>query len=71
MALSTQAVDIRQLAAAIFDLDGVITDAATVHAAAWKRLFHQELSRRAPAQTTSRRLLTSFRLLQRHPERRP
>lgn len=38
MALSTQAVDIRQLAAAIFDLDGVITDAATVHAAAWKRL---------------------------------
>jgi beta-phosphoglucomutase-like phosphatase (HAD superfamily) len=30
----------------IFDLDGVITDTARVHAAAWKRLFDRELAQR-------------------------
>jgi len=33
--------------AAIFDLDGVVTLTASVHAAAWKRLFDEVLRRRA------------------------
>ena len=33
--------------AVIFDLDGVITDTASVHAAAWKRMFDQFLADRA------------------------
>ena len=33
--------------AVIFDTDGVITDTAVVHAAAWKRLFDELLVRRA------------------------
>lgn len=32
-------------AAVIFDLDGVVTDTASVHAAAWKRMFDDFLSR--------------------------
>jgi alpha,alpha-trehalase len=36
------------VAAVIFDLDGVITDTATVHAAAWKVLFDRFLSARPP-----------------------
>ena len=33
--------------AAIFDLDGVVTKTATVHAAAWKRLFDSYLQDRS------------------------
>lgn len=33
--------------AVIFDLDGVVTDTASVHAAAWKRMFDDFLSRHA------------------------
>jgi alpha,alpha-trehalase len=33
--------------AAIFDLDGVVTQTARVHAASWKRLFDQYLQERA------------------------
>lgn len=36
-----------RLDAVIFDLDGVITDTASVHAAAWKRMFNQFLADRA------------------------
>ena len=36
-----------RLDAVIFDLDGVITDTASVHAAAWKRMFDQFLADRA------------------------
>jgi alpha,alpha-trehalase len=36
--------------AVIFDLDGVITDTASVHAAAWKRMFDDFLSRYAARQ---------------------
>lgn len=32
--------------AAIFDMDGVVTQTATVHAAAWKRLFDEYLAER-------------------------
>ena len=34
--------------AVIFDMDGVVTDTASVHAAAWKRLFDEVLAARAP-----------------------
>jgi alpha,alpha-trehalase len=33
--------------AALFDMDGVVTDTASAHAAAWKRLFDEYLRRRA------------------------
>lgn len=35
------------LDAVIFDMDGVVTETATVHSAAWKRLFDEYLERRA------------------------
>lgn len=35
--------------AALFDVDGVLTETAQVHAAAWKRLFDEYLERRAGA----------------------
>ena len=43
-------IDVRRFDAFIFDLDGVITQTASIHARAWKRLFDEFLSRRA-AQT--------------------
>jgi len=38
---------IEDLDAVIFDMDGVVTDTAVVHAAAWKRLFDEFLRARA------------------------
>ena len=35
--------------AVIFDLDGVVTDTASIHAAAWKAMFDEFLSGRPPA----------------------
>ena len=35
--------------AVLFDLDGVLTRTASVHAAAWKRLFDEFLEQRAAA----------------------
>ena len=35
------------IAAVIFDMDGVVTDTASVHAAAWKRLFDEYLEGRS------------------------
>jgi alpha,alpha-trehalase len=32
-------LDLRRLAGVVFDMDGVMTDTARVHAAAWKRMF--------------------------------
>jgi hypothetical protein len=53
------AVDARRFAAVSFDLDGGITDTASVHADAWKALFDRELRRaptaRAPGRRRSRR----------------
>lgn len=37
----------RALAAVIFDMDGVVTDTARLHAQAWKTLFDEYLQRRA------------------------
>jgi beta-phosphoglucomutase family hydrolase len=36
-----------ELDAVIFDMDGVVTETATVHAASWKRLFDEYLEKRA------------------------
>jgi HAD superfamily hydrolase (TIGR01509 family) len=41
------AIPLDRLDAVIFDTDGVLTDTASVHAAAWKRLFDEYLERRA------------------------
>jgi beta-phosphoglucomutase family hydrolase len=38
-----------QVAACLFDLDGVLTNTAAVHAAAWKQMFDEFLRRRAAA----------------------
>ncbi len=40
-------LDTRRYDAAIFDMDGVVTRTADVHAAAWKRLFDEVLARQA------------------------
>lgn len=40
-------IDVRRFEALIFDLDGVITQTASIHARAWKQLFDQFLARRA------------------------
>src|SRR6266511_3244401 len=40
------AIPVDGLDAVIFDTDGVVTDTATVHAAAWKRLFDEYLKGR-------------------------
>jgi alpha,alpha-trehalase len=42
-------VDLRRFDAVFFDLDGVITDTASVHAAAWKELFDDYLRARSGA----------------------
>jgi beta-phosphoglucomutase family hydrolase len=39
----------RDFDAVLFDLDGVLTNTASVHAAAWKKLFDELLARRAAA----------------------
>ena len=38
-----------EIDAAVFDMDGVVTDTASVHAAAWARMFDRFLERRASA----------------------
>ena len=40
-------INVERFEALIFDLDGVITDTASLHARAWKRLFDEILARRA------------------------
>ncbi|MFI6865911.1 trehalose-phosphatase [Nocardia sp. NPDC050406] len=42
-------IDPRRYDAVIFDMDGVVTDSASLHAAAWTELFDDFLSRRADA----------------------
>lgn len=42
-----QSIDRQRIDALLFDLDGVVTRTAAVHAAAWKRLFDEFLRRRA------------------------
>jgi trehalose 6-phosphate phosphatase len=40
-------IDLDRIDALLFDLDGVVTKTAAVHAAAWKRLFDELLERRS------------------------
>jgi len=40
----------RDYDAVLFDLDGVLTKTATVHAAAWKKLFDGFLEQRSKAE---------------------
>ncbi len=42
-------VDLSELQAFLFDLDGVVTRTASIHATAWKRLFDDYLQQRARA----------------------
>ncbi len=44
---SSCALSPRDYDAVLFDLDGVLTDTASVHAAAWKRLFDEFLEKRS------------------------
>jgi beta-phosphoglucomutase family hydrolase len=43
------AVDPIRFEAAVFDLDGVLTETASIHAAAWKQLFDEFLAKQATA----------------------
>ena len=43
-------IDKRNVDAAVFDLDGVLTDTAGIRAAAWKVVFDDFLKRRAERQ---------------------
>ena len=54
---SRPVLDLDRLDAVVFDTDGVLTDTASVHAAAWKQLFDGYLEQRAA------RLGEPFRLL--------
>ena len=44
-------IDPRHHDAVLFDLDGVITDTAALHEAAWKELFDDYLTGRSPSET--------------------
>ena len=45
--MSPEQIILSKLEASLFDLDGVVTRTAKLHAAAWKRLFDDDLERRA------------------------
>ncbi len=49
MATSDRTVNRAEFDAVIFDLDGVVTRTATLHAQAWKRIFDEYLERHAGA----------------------
>lgn len=51
--MGRHAIEWSRFEAALFDLDGVLTDTARVHAAAWKRTFDEYLERRARARGES------------------
>ena len=52
-------IDPRYHDAVLFDLDGVITDTAALHEAAWKQLFDDYLSTREPSPTEDHAPFTS------------
>ena len=43
----TSEIELNNIAAIIFDTDGVLTDTASTHAKAWKQLFDEYLKERA------------------------
>lgn len=52
-------IDPRHHDAVLFDLDGVITDTATLHEAAWRELFDDYLGRREPSATENHDAFTA------------
>ena len=46
--MTSPTIDTRRVAAVLFDMDGVLTDTASVHQAAWARLFDSALPALAP-----------------------
>src|SRR5580658_6273052 len=52
-AAASSAIDPIRFEAAVFDLDGVLTETAEIHAAAWKQLFDEFLAERAAAAGTA------------------
>ena len=50
--MSSRVIARKDVDALLFDLDGVVTRTATVHAAAWKRLFDEYLAARAAREGT-------------------
>jgi beta-phosphoglucomutase family hydrolase len=60
-----RAVNREQYDAVLLDLDGVITDTASLHAACWKQMFDEYLQKRARAQGEAFRpfdLISDYRL---------
>lgn len=64
-------VGVEDFAAAIFDLDGVVTRTARVHAASWKRLFDEYLAQRAAKTGESLRPFDIERDYRRHVDGKP
>ena len=65
-----RALSLDRLEAVVFDTDGVLTDTASVHAAAWKRLFDEHLAQRAARPGEPFRAFTEADYL-RHVDGRP
>src|SRR5215472_14799729 len=62
---STRAITRDRYDAVLFDLDGVITDTASLHAACWKQMFDEYLQKRATQSGEAFRpfdLTTDYRL---------
>ena len=55
-------VDPRYHDAVLFDLDGVITDTASIHQAAWAQMFDEFLGERTPSETENHDPFTPARL---------
>ena len=49
MTLGNKDISLKDFDAVLFDLDGVITSTAKVHARSWKEMFDEFLERRAKA----------------------
>jgi alpha,alpha-trehalase len=70
VALPSVTIDPARFDAAIFDMDGVITDTASVHARCWARLFDEFLAGRPPTPGEDLRPFTGADYL-RHVDGRP
>lgn len=68
--MTTASIDPARFDAVIFDMDGVITDTASVHARCWKRLFDEFLAARTPSPGEDTRPFTTQDYL-RHVDGKP
>ncbi len=64
-------IDLEQVDAFLFDLDGVMTRTAVVHATAWKRLFDEYLTARAARERTAFEPFDVDRDYRRHADGKP